>query len=229
MIKLGILGGTFDPFHLGHLLILRESMKALSLDRAVVEPNFVPYYREQPVLSGEERLEICRLSVSGMPGVEVSDREIRRGVYTPTYSLLRELRAQDPDTAPVFIIGMDSFLYLHTWKNGPKIPESGNLAVLKRPGYNLNPETLPPELRAIYEKYRAPDNAVTAPSGQIFFLDTPETDISATRIRNLLRTGNLAEASKFLAPAALPRIGEILKSRRAAGDLPWEPATPGKS
>ena len=218
MIKLGILGGTFDPFHLGHLLILRESMKALSLDRAVVEPNFIPYYREQPVLSGDERLEICRLSVAGMPGVSVSDREVRRGVYTPTYSLLREIRAAEPDTAPVFIIGMDSFLYLHKWQNGPGIPEAGNLAVLKRPGYILKPETLPPELRAIYEKYRTPDNRVTAHSGQIFFLDTPETDISATRIRNLLRRGDLAEAGKYLAPAALPRIGEILKQRLTRSD-----------
>ena len=142
MIKKGILGGTFDPFHLGHLMLLRESMKALCLDAAIAEPNLVPYYRRQPALSNEERLEICRLSVSGIPGVQVSDREIRRDSYTSTCELLRELRSAEPETWPVFIIGMDSFLYLHKWVRGEEIPEYGNLAVIRRPGSQLRPEEL---------------------------------------------------------------------------------------
>ena len=220
MIKKGILGGTFDPFHLGHLMLLRESMKALCLDAAIAEPNLVPYYRRQPALSNEERLEICRLSVSGIPGVQVSDREIRRDSYTSTCELLRELRSAEPETWPVFIIGMDSFLYLHKWVRGEEIPEYGNLAVIRRPGSQLRPEELPPELLRIYEKYRSPDNAVRGPAGQIFFLDTPEMDISATAIRNLLRKRDFAAAREFLAPAALTRIREIMEERPGIWDEP---------
>lgn len=220
MIKKGILGGTFDPFHLGHLMLLRESMKALCLDAAIAEPNLVPYYRRQPALSNEERLEICRLSVSGIPGVQISDREIRRDSYTSTCELLRELRSAEPETWPVFIIGMDSFLYLHKWVRGEEIPKYGNLAVIKRPGSQLRPEELPPELLRIYEKYRSPDNAVRGPAGQIFFLDTPEMDISATAIRNLLRKRDFAAAREFLAPAALARIREIMEERPGIWDEP---------
>ncbi len=205
MKKIGILGGTFDPFHKGHLMMATESMQALELDKVLIQPNKIPYYREKPIATDEERLNICKLATQEISDIEVSSLEIDSPTYLSTFDVLSIMRQKYPNDCLIFIIGMDSFLYLDKWKHSSELLDIGSIAVIKRPGYVIETATMSLELKKIYEK-RQNRNIPEKPFGELFFIDNTEVPISATELRKCLKDKDYNSAKKFIAPLALQYI-----------------------
>lgn len=121
-------GGSFNPIHNGHIQLIRDIIDELALDKLLVVPSFLPPHKsvKSPV-SPEDRLRMCRLSVSDIPGAEVSDIEIKRGGKSYTYETLQELYRLYQNDTLFLIMGADMFLSIETWKN-PEI--IFNLAII---------------------------------------------------------------------------------------------------
>ena len=133
MAGIGILGGTFDPVHCGHLRLALEIREQLSLDTVRLLPASSPRLREKPRADGLQRLELLTAAVDGVPGLEVDARELDRDGPTYTVDTLESLRQEFPDTALVFILGMDSFQSLDRWHRWQELPGLAHLAVAHRP------------------------------------------------------------------------------------------------
>ena len=137
--RVGILGGTFDPIHLGHLLLAEEARLALSLDSVVFIPAGRPWRKaEREVSRPEDRLTMVRLAIAGNPAFSVSRAEIDREGPTYTVDTIDALRdAWGPEPALWFILGADTLLDLPNWKQPERILEQARLAVAGRGSLRL--------------------------------------------------------------------------------------------
>ncbi len=196
MAGIGILGGTFDPVHCGHLRLALEIREQLSLDVVRLLPAPNPQLREKPRADGSRRLELLAAAADGVPGLEVDARELDRDGPTYTVETLESLRREFPDEVLVFILGMDSFQSLDRWHRWQDLPDLAHLAVAHRPGGALPGQGPVAELLA----QRRCDDAATLtaePAGRIIICEPPLLDISATRIRALVTEGR---SIRFLVP-----------------------------
>ena len=196
MAGIGILGGTFDPVHCGHLrlaLELREQL-ALSSVRLIPAPN--PRLREAPRADASRRMEMLRAAVDAEPGLEVDARELDREGPTYTVETLESLRRDFPNEPLVFILGMDSFQRLDGWHRWRELTGLAHLAVAHRPGGSLPG---PGPVAEFLDAHRCDDAAtlMTKPAGHIMICSPPLLDISATRIRALVAEGR---SIRFLVP-----------------------------
>ncbi|MDO5702978.1 MAG: nicotinate (nicotinamide) nucleotide adenylyltransferase, partial [Lachnospiraceae bacterium] len=124
MKRVGIMGGSFDPIHIGHLILADTALEQFSLDKILFIPSGNPPHKlnRDGRASVSDRMEITRLAIEGNPGFELSDIEARsEGVYTYTYLTLEALRGMNPDTEYYFIIGGDSLRDFPTWRCPEKI------------------------------------------------------------------------------------------------------------
>ncbi len=134
--NVGIFGGTFDPPHIGHLLAAAHVYESLKLDRIILVPAASsPHKRNRPLTGAEHRLTMVRLSVAGVPHMEVSDVEVRRGGVSYTIDTLRILQAEPPQPALTLIIGMDNLADFAAWKDPEEILRIARVVVMTRPGY----------------------------------------------------------------------------------------------
>lgn len=138
MLRIGILGGTFDPIHKGHISMACSALKHLFLDKVILQPNKIPYYKSTPSVSDNDRLEMVKLAALGLDNIEVSDYELTQPEYTYTYNNLVEFRKKHPNDAIYFIMGMDSLFSLHKWYKGNEILNLAHIIVIGRPGNNLD-------------------------------------------------------------------------------------------
>jgi len=137
-LKLGILGGTFNPIHYGHLAAAEEIRKRLTLDRVLFIPSFLPPHKqEEGVPSAEQRFAMVRLAIAGNPVFVPSDVEIKRGGRSFTIDTIESLRASYPDAELFFITGLDSFLDIQTWHGWERLLSLCCFVVLSRPGYRF--------------------------------------------------------------------------------------------
>ncbi len=133
--RLGLLGGTFDPPHIGHLVAAVSVGDALGLDEVWLVPNGDPWQkRDRPVTPAPVRLAMARAAAAGVPGIEVSDVEVRRAGPSFTIDTVHRLRAEDPDRDLVVIMGRDSALGLPTWERHEELLAAVELAVVDRAG-----------------------------------------------------------------------------------------------
>ena len=137
-MKIGIVGGSFDPPHFGHLNLAEETKRRLELDRILFVPAGLPPHKSPEDLSPPLlRYRMTRLAVRNRPGIEVSDVEIRRPPPSYTVDTLRELRQQYPYPHELFfIVGADSLKIIHTWKDLSLIFEMCCFVAVTRPGYD---------------------------------------------------------------------------------------------
>lgn len=135
-MKLGIMGGTFDPIHRGHLRIARAAMRELDLDRVVFLPDGDPPHKT-PAAPGEDRLAMVRAAAARDARFEVSDLELRRGGRTYTVDTLLLLREQRNGAELVYLVGSDTLLLFHTWKEPARVAELCELCAALRPGDSL--------------------------------------------------------------------------------------------
>ena len=132
--RLGLLGGTFDPFHFGHLAAADAAIDCADLDRVVFIPAAQPPHRPPAVASPEQRLEMCRLGIEDEPRFEVSDMELKREGPSYTVDTLAGLRQQQPDDELFLILGWDAAGLFSTWHKPDEVRELATIVVVARPG-----------------------------------------------------------------------------------------------
>lgn len=140
--RLGIMGGTFDPIHIGHLATAEQAREAYHLDAVVFVPAGNPVFKkDRAVTPAADRLAMCRLAVASNPSFCVSPMEIERGGDTYTVDTLRELRAHYPDNVELFFItGADAVAHIVKWRESAAIADLARLIAVTRPGYALTDE-----------------------------------------------------------------------------------------
>ncbi|MGI6182657.1 MAG: nicotinate-nucleotide adenylyltransferase [Candidatus Fimadaptatus sp.] len=131
--RLGIMGGTFNPVHCGHICIAGIARRELELDEVRFMPSGDPPHKRVGV-SGAQRLEMVRMAVRGYSGFTISDMEIRRRGRSYTCDTLREISEREPDADIYFILGDDMFMNIDTWRHPEEIMRRAALAVAPRPG-----------------------------------------------------------------------------------------------
>ena len=181
--RIGILGGTFDPIHCGHVDIGAAAYDALGMTRMFVIPAHIPPHRPQPFASSFHRFAMVALTVSGRPGWRASDLELRG--EAPSYTSATLQRFHERGNAPAelfFVLGADAFAEIGSWKDYPKILERAHFAVVSRPGCSV--EDLPRRLPLLASRMaRPPIDPMSQIEPLIFLIDARTADVSSTAIR----------------------------------------------
>jgi nicotinate-nucleotide adenylyltransferase len=138
--RIGIVGGTFDPIHAGHVAIAAGARDCAGLDRVLLVPARVPPHRSQPVASPADRFAMCRLAVDERPGLEVSDLELRRPGPSYTVDTLRELQAEVPEAQLYLVLGWDAAEAISTWYEPDEVLRLARLLVVPRLGWPIPTE-----------------------------------------------------------------------------------------
>jgi len=189
MYPIGILGGTFDPVHNGHILPALEVSEYFSFSKLLMIPLDVAVHRPQPMGSSEQRLAMCHLTADPHSIIEVDDREIRRGGGSYTVDTLEELRTEyGPEQSLVWLMGRDSMESFTEWEGWQRILELAHLVVMQRPGYAWE-APLPAELQP-YQCERLEGLA-----GSIVLKTVQQQDISSTQIREKLACGEFVRGA----------------------------------
>jgi nicotinate-nucleotide adenylyltransferase len=132
-VRIGVLGGTFDPIHLGHLAAARAAMGCAHLDRVLFIPAGVPPHRPAAVADPRQRMEMTRLAIGDEKGFEVSDVEVRRSGVSYTVDTLRELRRLHPEDELFLILGWDAAKLFSTWREPNEVRKLASLIIVTRP------------------------------------------------------------------------------------------------
>ena len=188
--RIGILGGTFDPIHVGHVDSALAARAALALDRVVIVPSRVPPHRhQQPHASAFHRFAMAAIAVNGIAGLAASDTELCAPGPSYTADTLERLHAQGlPASQIFFITGADAFAEIETWARYPEVLELAHWVVIARPGHPLaSLATRLPRLAArMVDAGRRP--AIIDGTG-IFLVDAQTSDVSSTEIRRRIGRG----------------------------------------
>ncbi|MDX1390819.1 MAG: nicotinate-nucleotide adenylyltransferase [Rheinheimera sp.] len=198
----GLLGGTFDPVHQGHIRCAQYVLKHCQLDEVRLMPCHLPPHRATPGVSARERAAMVKLAIQASPQLKLETLELDK--HSPSYTVdsLTLLKTREPQTQFYFIIGMDSLCYFRQWKDWQRILQLAHLLVCQRPGYSAQQGDAP----ALLQQFGVADFAALqgATQGHILLLDNPLTDISASLIRQQLQANRSDNAN--LAPAVLNYI-----------------------
>jgi nicotinate-nucleotide adenylyltransferase len=191
---LGILGGTFDPVHFGHLRLAQEIGNKLKLDQVRLVPSGTPPHRGAPGAPAAERLAMVRIAIGDNPFFAADDREVKRA--GPGYSVdtLAEIRGEIGVSRPLcLLLGADAFLELATWSRWHVLFDLAHIVVAHRPGFPVDTwqERMPQPLAKEYSArlMQQPLAVHLAPAGGILVTPTSALDISATLIRDAVRAG----------------------------------------
>jgi nicotinate-nucleotide adenylyltransferase len=189
-MRVGVLGGTFDPIHIAHLILAEQAREQLVLDKVLLIPAGDPWRKaDREITRAALRLEMVRLAAAGNASFEVDDREVRREGATYTVDTLRELRAElDADDDLFLVLGEDALADLPNWKQPEALAEYATIAVAPREGVEV-PPTLPFDPAAIER------------------IDMPYLDVSATDLR---RRARLGRSLRYLVPEA---VREFIEDR----------------
>jgi nicotinate-nucleotide adenylyltransferase len=185
--RIGLLGGTLDPVHCGHLSAAVAARDAFDLRDVLVVPSRIPPHRPaQPVASPFHRFAMAALAVSGVAKLSVSDDELRADGPSYTADTLDRLHARGLTPLQIFFItGADAFADIATWRRYPEVLDLANFVVVARPGHQL--DALRPRLPDLAARMRDAADGAAAPS--IYLLQTSTPDVSSTTVRERLRRG----------------------------------------
>jgi nicotinate-nucleotide adenylyltransferase len=196
---IGVLGGTFDPIHHGHLRPALEALERLDLAEVRFIPCRHPPHRGQPMTTGKQRLLLLKLAVAEQPGFVVDDRELHREGPSYMVDTLASLRAEISQAPLCLLLGMDAFVKLDTWHRWQDILSLAHLVILHRP----NTESTPFDALGALVKQHAvshPKALRERSAGGVLFQQVTQLDISATQIRDLLTQRNSA---RYLLPESV--------------------------
>jgi nicotinate-nucleotide adenylyltransferase len=181
-MKIGLYGGSFNPPHIGHLILAEMIHEALNLDLVLFVPSAIPPHKDDDsMLAAEERLRLTELAVAGNERFGVSDVEIRRGGTSYTVDTVDEIGRIHPRALLWLIVGTDNLVSFHRWKEYAAILERCRLVALNRTGFDLH--DVHPDVRE-----------------RIVAVELPRIDISSTEIRNRIRDG---KSIRYLVPDAV--------------------------
>jgi nicotinate-nucleotide adenylyltransferase len=183
-VRIGVFGGTFDPPHLGHLVVASDACGALGLHRVLWIPSAVPPHKVRTVQApAEARLEMVRAAIEGDPRFEADDLELRRPGPSYTVDTLRDLARRHPGAELVLLIGADNLREIPGWREPQEILKLARVAVLSRDGAGVPPD--------------APVPAVS--------VEVTRVDVSATEVRRRAAAG---ETIRYLVPDAVRALVE---------------------
>ena len=187
-MRIGLLGGTFDPIHAGHLAAAKAALDCEELDRVMFIPAAQPPHRPRAIATADDRLEMCRLAIEGDTHFVVSDVELERGGPSYTVDTLAELRRSHPGDQLLLILGWDAARLFSTWRRPDEVRALATIVVVARPGS------------------AAPRKADLEPAGLggqgVILCLEPTPDVSASEIRRALASG---ESIAGKVPAAVER------------------------
>ncbi len=209
MMRLGVMGGMFDPVHRGHLVVARAAVSALSLDRLHLVPCATPNHREGAAASGEQRMAMLELAAASEPDLVVDDRELRRTGVSYSVDTLRDFHQQFADAALVFVLGWDSFLSLPRWHRWQELFSYAHLCAVSRPGVAWPPPMDDADgraLRKLLTQRSVPDAQALfeRTAGSVLVVENIEQDISSTKVRRALREGQ--STGEWIDPAVTEYI-----------------------
>ena len=188
MTRIGILGGSFNPPHIAHLVCASEAAAQLGLDRVLLTPVAQPPHKDAQLDPGpEQRLALCRLAIDGDERLGVCDLEVRRGGPSYTVDTLRELHERTPEDHLTFIAGGDIALGLPSWREPEAVLGLARLAVVERSGAAR--EDIAARLAERFADAPAP-----------LFFDMPRIDVSSSQIRRRIADGR---PIRYLVPDAV--------------------------
>ena len=184
-VRTGVFGGTFDPPHVGHLILASDAREALKLDRLIFIPAGAQPLKVNtpPVASGQDRLEMVRLAVADDAYYTVDDAEINRKGLSYTVDTLEHLATRDASAKLFLLLGEDALAAFDQWREPDRIRELATLAVMRRDG--------------------CPAGGVKPVPGGVMELSTRRVDVSSTEIRERLRTG---KSVKGFVPESVERF-----------------------
>ncbi len=188
---IGILGGTFDPIHFGHLRTALDVTEQLKLEQLRFIPCGVPPHRDPPYASASQRLAMVQAAIRGEPRFVVDDREIQRDGPSYMVETLESLRKELGDTASLgLIVGLDAFVTLDSWFRWQELISLAHLIVMTRPGWSRD-DLKRPALQALVSQHGVDDlgHAHQSAAGCVVFCPVTELNISATGIRQQLQAG----------------------------------------
>jgi nicotinate-nucleotide adenylyltransferase len=205
--RIGILGGTFDPVHCGHLDLGAAAQHVLGLSKILVLPSHLPPHRPQPLASGYHRFAMVALAIAGRPEWRAIDSELRQIARSYTSDTLKQLHADGYGASDLFFItGADAFVEITAWKDYPMLLDLAHFAVVSRPGFPVAelPRRLPDlvgRMSVVSRKptVASPQSTVSGPQSPvpsvqsegplIFLIDAATADVSSTAIRQALARG----------------------------------------
>lgn len=175
--RIGVLGGTFDPPHIGHLVIAQEALKHLKLDQVLFAPTHQPPHKPgQKITPINQRLEMVRLAIASESRFVLSRVDVDRPGPTYTVDMLRLLRRQFGENVDLyFIMGMDSLANLLTWHKPAELIKLAKLAVFQRPGFQVNLEELGRQLPGIEQA--------------VVFIPAPALEVAASDLQHRVGEG----------------------------------------
>ena len=195
-MKTGIFGGTFNPPHLGHLIIAEYVRVELSLEKLLFVPTAVPPHKQDlDIVEAHHRMAMLEHALQGNRLFEVSDLEIQRGGLSFTVDTLAEFRRLRPQDQLFVLIGMDNYVEFHSWRSPEKILELATVVVMRRPGVD-----------GVVRSEDARPNVI--------FCEVPEIGIASRDIRKRVEEG---KSIRYLVPAAVERY--IVKHRLYRGPV----------
>ena len=191
--KIGVLGGTFDPIHLGHLIVAGDIRQKLGLGEVLFVPAGRPWLKlkeEKPISAAEHRLAMVRLAVASNAYFKVSTLEINRPGLSYSIDTILQLKAKLGAKAETyFIVGPDALAELHMWKDPARLVELCQVVGIGRPGHTRT------DLHTL-------ESSIPGVSRRIMLVDVPQIDISATEIRNRVAQGL---SIRYLVPEAVEK------------------------
>jgi len=173
-------------------------------------PSALPPHREEPEVDAALRLQMVRVAAAGEPRFVVDDRELSRDGPSYTVDTLVSLRSELGDQPMGLLVGMDAFLGLHTWHQWERLIDLAHLIVMQRPGVYTPEqyrEKMHPQVRALVDRRLVTQlpRLQSAPSGHIWFQAVTQLDISATKVRSVIKAGSSA---RYLTPESVLHIIE---------------------
>jgi nicotinate-nucleotide adenylyltransferase len=203
--RIGLLGGTFNPVHLGHVQAAQEVRRRFRMNRVLFIPSSLPpHKRSAEIASPDDRLRMVKLACRGRLGLAASPIEIEAGGTSYSVLTLEKVRRRYSGAQLFFILGVDAFAEIDTWRDYPRVLEQCHFVVISRPGFDLEQArgvlrgSLGPRIVALGPKETAGARLPDEP--RIFLVPIVALDISSTEIRRRARRG---EPLRGLVPAAV--------------------------
>ncbi len=196
---IGLFGGSFNPVHRGHLLVVKSVFANLQLDALRFIPAAQSPLKAKPQIEDTHRLAMLELAIKGEPGLSIDARELHRSGPSYTIDTLRGIAKETPKDHLYLIIGMDAWLDFEQWRDWQKIIKLCRLIVMTRPAYKS------PTLSA-YWRSRQVEKVAQLRDGKFMLLPVPASDASSTEIRRILAAGQ--DVSHFLDPEVEHYIAE---------------------
>lgn len=198
--RVGLLGGTLDPIHLGHLAAARAAQQALDLDVVRFIPSARPPHRpDSPRASEYHRMEMIRRAICDVAGWEASDLELRRHGPSYTWDTLTALHESGLSPSQIFFItGADAFADIATWHRYPAVLDAAHFVVITRPGISF--DALRQRVPSLVPRMVSADDIATSPTPRIVTIASNTPDVSSTEIRTRAARG---ESIENLVPTAV--------------------------